>query len=123
MISAVQGELHDGVVVLTVDYRSDPHEDAVKLADKMKSEYQSLVGAEKRRSCVLEIEASVVDTPFAKALFLLYRHVTSLSGRLFCVGYPEKDLPTLRYLGLPKLDGFSLEKNRGTALKKARPAA
>jgi len=92
----VEESVRDGVVVLKISYESDwltedtpAEEHWGRLAEVLIKAYEQPRKANPALlSCVVEIEASTVGSPLAKALQKLYGRVHGVKGaRLVCVGW------------------------------------
>jgi hypothetical protein len=116
-------DVEQGVVVLSVRYDREllTRRDAGRrLADDLVERYRDASTAGSTSAhCVVLLDAPVVGSPLARALFELWKVVAEQrGGQLVCVGYPPAYIDTLSTLGILDLPRFSQAPSRADALKK-----
>lgn len=118
----ITGRWVEQVPVLEIDYtpaQMFQPRIADLLGERLISEYRALK-PHQPRACVLHIKATTAGSPLVRAIFELYKVVSSDSGTLYCASYPVNYMESLTSLGLTALPGFKLAATLDEALGLAK---
>lgn len=118
----VRGDLKNGIPVIEAQYPAEAMRDpsiSERLSKDLLDAYDIEIAKPDAttKSCIVVVKTQIAGSPFIRALYDLYRRVTSNGGELKVVDYPIDYIPSLSSLGVLGLSGFQLYGSEDEALK------